>query len=294
MVSIELMQARAREEMAFAAAGISAELNVDAMRKVMADTGNEIPERTRFQVINRGDLRATWVIPPSVDDLNSQIVYVHGGGFVAGGLDSHRALVAWLAAECGAPILFVHYPLAPEQCYPSQINRAIEAIALARTELPSGPGRVDRLWLASDSAGGAIAMAAMQRLRDDKAQLPDAAVVFCGMIELDETQSLVLQSSARRGAMVAAYLGTMANQASKLSPLSSALRGLPRMLFQTGTEDGCMEDIKRCVEIARAEEVRVKLTIVDGAFHAWQRFAPIAPEAMSALKEAAEFFRCDG
>jgi acetyl esterase/lipase len=288
MASIEMINAQMEETRAFTDAGISDELNVDAMRRVLGPSSMPLPNGVVFDAVRRKELVATWIIPRQVVDTGKRIVYVHGG--VAGGFPSHNAMVAWLAKECSLPILFVDYPLAPEQIYPVQVLRTLDAINLARAEGPSTKTLANRLFLAADSAGAAIALAAMQQLRDEGSPLPNAAAFLCGMFELETSKSEFLQSSPRREAMVSAYLGPAIKHASDLSPLNDSFVGLPPMLLQTGSEDACKNDSLRCAEKAQKTDIEAILDSVDGAFHVWQRFAPIVPESSSALVRVARFF----
>jgi acetyl esterase len=85
------------------------------------------------------------------------LVYFHGGGLVAGDLDTHDALVATLAAGATCRIVAVDYALAPEAKFPAARN---DAIAATRAAL-SDPRRFRldpaRLGVGGDSAGGQLA-----------------------------------------------------------------------------------------------------------------------------------------
>ncbi|MEV7597866.1 alpha/beta hydrolase [Kitasatospora sp. NPDC089797] len=87
------------------------------------------------------------------------ILYLHGGGWVAGGTASHDRLVRELATRAEAAVVFVDYRLAPEAPYPAALR---EARAVARWVADHGAGHgldPDRTAVAGDSAGGNLAAA---------------------------------------------------------------------------------------------------------------------------------------
>lgn len=88
----------------------------------------------------------------------SAVLYLHGGGFVVGGRDTHDNAVRLLAERTGAVVASVDYRLAPEHRYPAAVDdvRAARGWLLsAAEELGAAPGRVA---LAGDSAGAFLAL----------------------------------------------------------------------------------------------------------------------------------------
>jgi acetyl esterase/lipase len=90
------------------------------------------------------------------------LVYFHGGGWVAGDLDTHDGLCRRLAASSGVRLLAVDYRLAPEHPFPAALDDALFAVRWAAANaqaLDLDPGR---LGVAGDSAGGGLAAAVAQ------------------------------------------------------------------------------------------------------------------------------------
>jgi acetyl esterase len=99
------------------------------------------------------------------------ILYLHGGGWVIGSLETHDRACRRLAFSSGACVLALDYRLAPEHPWPAAVDDAVAAlrwIASQPTELGMAPTAVA---VAGDSAGGTTAALACLRLRD---QAPDA------------------------------------------------------------------------------------------------------------------------
>ena len=58
------------------------------------------------------------------------VFYIHGEGWVLGGLQTHGRLVSEIANEAGVAVVFVNYSLAPEKKYPTQIIECYESLSL--------------------------------------------------------------------------------------------------------------------------------------------------------------------
>ena len=94
------------------------------------------------------------------------VVYVHGGGFVLGDLDTHDRIMRTLAHESGAAVVGIDYSLSPEARFPVAVE---QCAALARHLRQSGEQYgVDgtRLAFAGDSGGASLSLAATLLLRD--------------------------------------------------------------------------------------------------------------------------------
>jgi len=103
------------------------------------------------------------------------LVWFHGGGFVFGGIDTHRSMAADMAQRLDLPVLLVDYRLAPEAPYPAAVDDA-EEIARWVAGGPAELGReVTGLVLGGDSAGGTMTIVTAMALRDRPADVPVVA-----------------------------------------------------------------------------------------------------------------------
>jgi acetyl esterase len=107
-----------------------------------------------------GPLRARMFVPKEAHespDAGPLVVYYHGGGWVAGDLDTHEQPCRLLAKSAGARVLSVDYRLAPEHRFPAAVEDALAAFrdAVAQAaELGIDPARIA---VAGDSAGAHLA-----------------------------------------------------------------------------------------------------------------------------------------
>ena len=95
--------------------------------------------------------------PDDRDDLGL-LVFLHGGGWVIGNLDSHDNLCRILANSSGHAVLSVDYRLAPEHPFPAALDDAVTATRWAHASAASLGCSPDRLAIGGDSAGANLAI----------------------------------------------------------------------------------------------------------------------------------------
>jgi acetyl esterase len=103
---------------------------------------------------------------PAGSDGRGCLVWLHGGGFTTGNLDTHDALCRRLAAGAGVPLLSVDYRLAPEHRFPAAVDDAAAALAWAAAEGARFGIDAARIAVGGSSAGGNLAAAAALHARD--------------------------------------------------------------------------------------------------------------------------------
>lgn len=99
---------------------------------------------------------------PSDDDGLGLLVYLHGGGWVIGDLDSHDNVCRALANGSGHAVLSIDYRLAPEHPFPAALEDAVTATRWAHANAAALGCRADRLAIGGDSAGGNLAAVVAQ------------------------------------------------------------------------------------------------------------------------------------
>jgi acetyl esterase len=96
------------------------------------------------------------------------IVWLHGGGWMLGSIETYRAPVRRLANAAGALVLSVEYRLAPEHPYPAAVEDALAAVRWAASDAVAGVGGDrERVAVAGDSAGGNLSAVVARRLRGE-------------------------------------------------------------------------------------------------------------------------------
>ena len=101
------------------------------------------------------------------------ILYLHGGGYVMGSVDSHRPILAELSHRANLRALAINYRLAPEARCPAAIEDVLKVYqALLEEHDPAS------IIFVSDSAGGGLAVTSMVALRDAGLPLPGGAILY--------------------------------------------------------------------------------------------------------------------
>ncbi len=253
-----------------------------------------IPDGTTCEPVTVGRVPCEWIIGQGVTG-SGTLLYLHGGGYTIGSINSHRALVSRLSSATGLRGLAVDYRLAPEHPFPAAIE---DATAVYRWLLGQGVSP-DRIVIAGDSAGGGLTVATLLSLRDDAAPLPAAGVCISPWVDLEgagesmttraELDPMVQRDGLLR--MAAAYLGDAHPRSPLASPIHADLTGLPPLLVHVGTRETLHDDSTRLAAVARAAGVAVDLETWDEMIHVWHAFSPLLPEADQAVDRVGVWVR---
>lgn len=241
-----------------------------------------------------GGMRAEWIRPEGADR-DRAILFVHGGGYMIGSIDSHRDLASRIAKAANSDVLVFDYRRAPEHPFPA----GLEDVLVAYRWLVGTAGHApNKIAIVGDSAGGGLAIAATLALRDaGDIGIPGALAVMSPWVDLAcDTASLVnstdpLMQPGPVKLMAMAYLAGQDPRSPKISPLYADLAGLPRMLIQVGGAEGLRDDGERFAVRAREAGVDVTIEVWDEMFHAWQMFAIMLEDGQRAIERVGAFLR---
>lgn len=244
--------------------------------------------------VSVGGLRAEWLSTPGADR-NSAVLYLHGGGYVIGSVDSHRHLVAEAGRAAKSWALSLDYRLAPEHPFPAAVD---DALAAYRFLLGRGI-RPSRIAIAGDSAGGGQVVAAMLAIRE--AGLAQPACGWCISPWADmEASGDTMETKAAEDPMVQKagvldmarmYLNGADPRLPLASPIYADLRGLAPLLIQVGAAETLLDDAIRLAKVAGAADVRVDLQIWPEMIHVWHLFHPELSAGRRAIEEGGAWVR---
>lgn len=142
----------------------------DNIGKLMAGSYKDQVKREKIKV---GHLNCA-MLTPKEELSNGVILYLHGGGYVAGNLDYAMGFGSALAVKCGIKVFIVEYRLAPEHPYPAAIDDAMDAYG----HLLSSGYEPSRIALCGESAGGGLCYALCQKLRDKGRAMPAGVIAI--------------------------------------------------------------------------------------------------------------------
>ena len=219
------------------------------------------------------------------------LVYFHGGGFVAGSLDSHDGICRSLCRASACRVLAVDYRLAPEHPFPAAITDGIEAVTFVAAhalELGVDPSR---LGVCGDSAGATLAAAVAQHLAAHGQTVLALQALLCPIMDL------AAQTASRRefatGYLIDEsmlehdlqhYLGAGTSVADpRVSPLRAlSLTGLPPTCLHTAEFDPLRDEGRLYAERLMQAGVPTRYTCHPGMIHLFYGMERLIPSAASA------------
>jgi len=240
-------------------------------------------------------LPVEWVTPRSLAQADTAPIclYLHGGAFVMGGLNSHRDLAAQLAQRAQIRLLMLDYRLAPEHPFPAALE---DALAVYRALLAQGTP-AQRLLLGGDSAGGNLALGTAQAIQARSLPLPAALVLFSPWLDLTDRSPSRLANAATDVMLsqplldeaAALYAPGLALDDTRLSPLFGPLAGLPPCLLIASRAEILIDDARRLQQQMLAAGGEVELLEWANTPHAFPVLARHLPEGRAALDQTARF-----
>jgi epsilon-lactone hydrolase len=253
-----------------------------------------LPADVGVEPVTANGVPAEFTATPK-DARDAALLYLHGGGYVIGSLDSHRHLVAEAGRAAGISGLALDYRLAPEHPFPAAVDDALAGyrFLLARGVKP------EQIAIAGDSAGGGLVVAAMVAVRD--AGLPQPSCGWCispwvDMEAIGETMSsrAAADPTVQRAGildMANLYLSGADPRSPLAAPLYADLAGLAPLLIQVGSAETLLDDALRLAKAAGTADVRVDLQIWPEMIHVWHLFHPELAAGRQAIAAGAAFVR---
>ena len=222
-----------------------------------------------------------WFRPDGSDGRGS-VLYVHGGGFVAGGPVSQRVPAAWLVHAARAPVLAIRYRLVPEHPWPAQPDD----VASALDRLPNGP-----VVLAGHSAGAAVALGAVAGSPELRACT--AAMLLLGGGYGTTVSASIHRLGSREGGLDTASLEAMYARLGPAARLPEDLipAAVPTTLLMCGTLDPLLDDSRLMADLLRSAGGDVRLDVPQGLDHAFPTVSGIHHPATTALTAAGAWIR---
>ncbi len=222
------------------------------------------------------------------------LVYFHGGGLVAGTVETHDGIARALAGSGACRVVSVDYRLAPEHRFPAALDDARAAVTYIGTHAAEFGIDGSRLGICGDSAGGTLAAATVQAIA--KAGSPRLALqlLICPILDYSRSTAsrrelasgyLVDQSTLDHDLLYYAPPGTDPADP-RISPLRAAdVAGLPRTVIHTAEFDPLRDEAFDYFErLSRAHSV-VSYTCHPGMIHLFYGLAAVIPYARTAFEQ---------
>ncbi len=244
-----------------------------------------------------GSARAARLYAPS-QARTGVLLYLHGGGFVVGGLETHDALCRQLALRSGAAVVSLDYRLAPEHPFPAAADDTWSALR-ALADMGGALGLdMTRLAVGGDSAGGTLAAVAAIMAREAGLPIALQLLVTPGTCAHADTAShhLFANGFLLDAATIAWFFDHTIpyhhRHDWRFAPLEAPdLEGVAPACVLLAECDPLVDEGIAYADRLRAAGVAVELEIYRGVTHDFIKMGRVLPEADLALDVAATALR---
>jgi epsilon-lactone hydrolase len=269
--------------------------DLDGIRAALEELHGQFtpPPDVAVAPVIAGGVPALRVTPESASPAAATVLFLHGGGYVAGSAFGYRHLAAAIATAAQAPALVIDYRLAPEHPYPAAVQDAVNAYLWLRDT----GGDQARIVVAGDSAAGGLVMTVLLALRERGLEMPAGAALLCPWVDLTgRTQrppqdSPLVFSPEMAHRLAQAYLAGHPVDDPLLSPLQTSLAGLPPLLIQAASGDAVLQEAQLLARHATQCGVDASITVYPVPTHDFHVFWSFLPEARDAIDQLGRFVR---
>ena len=228
------------------------------------------------------------------------LVFIHGGGWVVGDLDTNERTMRCLALASGVRILSVDYPLAPENKFPAALDSCVAVMRWLHQNGSDSGIDTDRLAIGGDSAGGNIALATAMDLRDaGDSWLQLALLVYPALSPDTDSPSHQQfgQGDYGLGTLAMEFFWSQylpdksARKNPRAAPLLADMCDLPPVYLVTGGLDPLTDDANALAQKLEAINAPVMHRHYPGVVHGFFSMALFLEVGEKAVNEAAAALR---
>jgi acetyl esterase len=248
-----------------------------------------------------GDIRYRLYAPISEDDVRLPgFVFFHGGGMVAGSIETHDRVAAALADTTGCRLISIDYRLAPEHKFPAAVDDAIAATEFVARSAASLGIDATRLVVGGDSAGATLAAVVCQYAQRQAGLAIAAQCLICPVLDFEEIspsrQEFAEDNLIHRTTLeadLADYLPEGTDTADvRISPLRAMnLKGLPTAIIHTAEFDPLRDEGNAYARKLLAAGVNVEHVCHNGMIHNFHAMGAVLPQARLVLSQIGEQVR---
>jgi len=231
---------------------------------------------------------------PSSDDQLPGLIYFHGGGFVAGSLETHDSIARALAQSGAVRVASVDYRLAPEHRFAAGLEDALAAVRYISEHAPEFGIESSRLGLCGDSAGATLAAVTCQTLARAGSPTLRLQLLLCPI--LDYSRSTASKQEFSSGYLIDQatldhdlkyYLPAGVEPSDpRVSPLlAESVAGLPTTVIHTAEFDPLRDEGRNYFERLVQAGIEVSYTCHPGMIHLFYGLGAVIPHARTAFEQ---------
>lgn len=236
----------------------------------------------------------------AADKVLPTLFYLHGGGWVQGGIATHDDLCAKLARRAGIQVISFSYRLAPEHPYPAAPDDVMAGYQGMLAQIDALAIDRERIAVGGDSAGGNLAASLIYSLAQLGQPLPQAQLLLYpaldGRLNSPSVQALAdhpLLSRARMQGYFDLYMGSHEDRLEpRVSPLMVPdLAGQSPAFVLVAGHDPLWDDGQAYAARLKDAGVSVALAAFEGQVHGFLNLTKVIPQADEAIDLSAKWLR---
>lgn len=251
--------------------------------------GKKVPPSLQVSRRSAGGVPTTWL----GEAPQGSLVYLHGGGYIFGPLQDQWEWLTEIHLRSGLGAVAVLYRMPPRHPFPCALEDSVNAI----TAMHEAGELADGAWvLAGDSAGGGLALATAQALRDAGGPMPAGLMLTAPWSDLEmnnpeldvsEASDSLLRRKWLRWAAGLYAAGVPLDHRS-LSPINGSMAGLPPVHLDVGTRDLFRPDVHRLRTKLQEADIAVTFIEQEGGIHGYP-YKTVTPEAQWTIRSQAQW-----
>jgi len=244
-----------------------------------------------------------FIYSPDEKRTGAALLWIHGGGHVAGRPENLNAVASRFAKALGAVVIAPKYRLSPKHPFPADLDDCLKGWDYGVSAAADLGIDAERIAIVGNSAGGGLAAALAQRIFDAGGTQPAAQILFYPMLDdrtvlrndIGDMDHYIWTQRFNRIAW-SAYLAPHEPGAETLPDYAAparraSLKGLPPAWIGTGDIDLFFDEIETYVDQFKQDGVDHDYVIVPGGAHAFEGLVPSAAVSQQFLESAQDFLR---
>ncbi len=240
---------------------------------------------------------AQWLTPPKACS-NRVIFYVHGGGYIAGSINSHRELASRIALAANARLLIFEYRLAPEHPFPAGLTDVTTAYQWLNQKLINEKNSSKNICVMGDSAGGGLSLTLLARSLKKTLPLPACTILISPWIDLECNNTSHIENRKKDPMLSQQVLKKTSRLYTDkdlshplISPINNHFTGCSPVLIQVGENEVLIDDAKQLTQKLKQAGANVELEIWQDMFHVWHYFAKYLSAGRQAIEKIGEYIK---
>ena len=245
------------------------------IREYMDNMGVDVVFDGQISSVDTNGIKGEWLVPPGADT-RKRVLYIHGGAWMMGSPQSHRAITTRYANITGGAVFSLDYRLMPENSRQAGIDDCRAAYRWILDNGPAGEEAATDIVISGDSAGGNLTLSLINWIRDQDLCAPTAVVALS-----PATDGTFTSPSMKANVATDHMLGPMFGKLNKVpkwilhwvalfnnrirpshpmvSPIFADLSNLPPTLVHVSAHEMLLDDAVRYVNKARSQGSPVEL-----------------------------------